>query len=252
MYDALILAGGENNRHLNHYTSQPFEALIEIAGRPMVEFVAEALALSPHVSRIFVAGPAAELKRCSFPNNTVIVDSGRTIMDTIQLGMKALGHENLTLVVTADIPLLTAAAIDDFIMQCASINADLYYPIVTRSDHERRFPGNKRTYVRLREGTFTGGNIFLVNPSIVQKCVQAAEQIIENRKNPFKLCCQLGWTFVVQFLLGTLKLKQVEKRVGEILGIQGAVILSQYAELGIDVDKPSDLELVRNCFSQSC
>ncbi|HML32666.1 nucleotidyltransferase family protein [Sporomusa sphaeroides] len=252
MYDAIILAGGENNEPLVHYTSQPYEAMIDISGKPMVEFVARALAACPQISRIFVAGPPEELAKCSFPEQTVIVAGGRTIMDTISLGMKALEHERLTLVVTADIPLLTPAAIEDFLAQCAGVQADLYYPIVARSDHERRFPGNQRTYARLREGTFTGGNIFLVNPRIVPHCMEVAERIFANRKNPFKLCCQLGWTFVVKFVLGILKLNQVEKRAGEILGIQGAVIRSQYAELGIDVDKPSDLELVRNCFSQGC
>ncbi|SMC72448.1 nucleotidyltransferase family protein [Sporomusa malonica] len=249
MVDAIILAGGENSKNLNRYTSQPYEAMIDIAGKPMVEFVAEALASSSLISRIFIAGPALELAKCNFPEKAVIVAGGQTIMETISLGVKALGHENLTLVVTADIPLLTPGAVEDFLTQCASVHADLYYPIVTRGDHERRFPGNKRTYVRLKEGIFTGGNIFLVNPKIVPHCMQVAERIIANRKNPFKLCCLLGWTFVVQFIFGTLKLNQVEKRVGDILGIKGAVIRSQYAELGIDVDKPSDLELVRSCFT---
>ncbi|SDF22659.1 nucleotidyltransferase family protein [Sporomusa acidovorans] len=252
MVDAIILAGGENNADLNRYTSQPYEAMIDIGGKPMVEFVARALAASGHISRIFVAGPARELRKCTFPDNTIIVNSGQTIMETISLGMKALSHQNLTLVVTADIPLLTPTALDDFLNQCAGIEADVYYPVVTRSDHEQRFPGNKRTYVRLQEGTFTGGNIFLVNPRIVPQCVEIAERIIADRKNPFRLCCHLGWTFVVQFILGTLKLKQVESRVSEILGIKGAVIRSPYAELGIDVDKPSDLDLVRNCITQSC
>ena len=251
MYDAIILAGGENSEHLNRYTSQPYEAMIDIAGKPMVELVASALAASSQVSRIFIAGPVGELATCSFPDKAVIVAGGRTIIETISLGMKALGHENLTLVVTADIPLLTPTAVEDFLSQCAGIQAELYYPIVTRSDHEYRFPGNKRTFVRLQEGTFTGGNIFLVDPKIVAQCMTVAERIIVNRKNPFKLCCLLGWTFVVQFLFGRLKLKQVEKRAGDILGIKGAVIQSQYAELGIDVDKPSDLELVRSCFMQS-
>ncbi|CQR72835.1 2-C-methyl-D-erythritol 4-phosphate cytidylyltransferase [Sporomusa ovata DSM 2662] len=252
MYDAIILAGGENNEHLHRYTAQPYEALIDIAGKPMVEYVAEALATSSHVSRIFVAGPAEELGKCSFPEKAVILSGGQTIMETISLGMKALGHENLTLVVTADIPLLTAAAIDDFLRQCASVNADVYYPVIAQCDHERRFPGNKRTYVRLKEGTFTGGNIFLVNPRIVPQCVQVAEQIIANRKNPVRLCFLLGWIFVVKFIVGSLKLTQVEARVSDILRIKGAVIRSPYAELGIDVDKPSDLELVRICFAQTC
>ena len=79
--------------------------------------------------------------------------------------------------------------------------------------------------------------------------MEVAERIIDNRKNPLKLCCILGWSFVLAFLLGSLSLVKVERRVSEILGIKGAVIQSDYPELGIDVDKPSDLELVRTVFS---
>jgi hypothetical protein len=55
----------------------------------------------------------------------------------------------------------------------------------------------------------------------------------------------MGWTFLFQFVIGLLSLKGAERRVSEILGITGAVIQSSYPELGIDVDKESDLELVR-------
>ncbi|BBB90306.1 MAG TPA: nucleotidyltransferase family protein [Methylomusa anaerophila] len=249
MHDAIILAGGENSKHLSRYTEQSYEAMIEIAGRPMVTFVAEALAASPHVRRILIAGPVQQLANCRFPASAIIVNGGRTIMDTIGISIGALGHEEKTLVVTADIPLLTPAAIDDFLRQCSGIEADLYYPIVARNDHERKYPGNKRTYVRLKEGVFTGGNIFLVKPGIVPHCMEIAEKIVANRKNPLKLCRMLGWSFVGKFIFGALKLKEVEARAGELLGIQGAVVLSGYPELGIDVDKPSDLELVRNTFS---
>lgn len=252
MYDAIILAGGENSKQLSKFSPQPYEAMIEIAGKPMVAFVAEALSASQHVERIFVVGPVKELTRCKFPNNTFIVESGKSIIETIKIGMEALGHQRKVLVVTADIPLLTADAVNDFLVQCAAIDADLYYPIVQREVNNRCYPGNKRTYVRLKEGTYTGGNIFLVNPAIVPQCVAVAERIIDNRKNPFKLACILGWKFVFQFIFGTLSLGNVEKRVSELLGIKGAVVCSQYPELGIDVDKPSDLELVKSAFSAQC
>lgn len=252
MYDAIILAGGENSKHLSKFSPQPYEAMIEIAGKPMVSFVAQALSASQHVDKIFVVGPVKELSRCEFPENTIMVESGPTIIETIKLGMEALGHQRKVLVVTADIPLLTAEAINDFLVQCDKVEADLYYPIVKREVNNKCYPGNKRTYVRLKEGTYTGGNIFLVNPAIVPQCMVVAERIIDNRKNPFKLACILGWKFVVQFILGTLSLEGVERRVSELLGITGAVVNSQYPELGIDVDKPSDLELVKSAFSTQC
>lgn len=250
MYDAIILAGGENNKRLNTYTPESYEALIEIAGKPMVTFVAEALAQCRKVKRIFVLGPIAELAKYSFPDNTHFAESGSTIAETIRLGMAALGHSERVLVATADIPLLTSEAVEDFLLQCANVEADLYYPVVPQEINERRYPGNKRTYVRLKEGVFTGGNIFLVNPAIVSHCMDVAEEFIARRKKPLKLCCMLGWSFVIRFFLGTLTLKNVEQRVAELLDIRGAVIQSPYPELGIDVDKPSDLELVRTVFSR--
>lgn len=248
MYDAIILAGGENNKRLIACTPYCFEALIEIAGKPMVTFVAEALAASSHVDRIFVLGPAAKLRSCPFPPNTYILDGGETIIETIRLGMAALDHSRKVLVATADIPLLTAEAVNHFVAQCAISEADLYYPVVPREVNERYYPGNKRTYVRLREGVFTGGNLFLVQPAIVERCAKVAEKIIANRKNPLVLCHMLGWSFVARFLCGALSLPAVEKRASELLGVKGAVVLSPYPELGIDVDKPSDLELVRAAF----
>lgn len=249
MYDAIILAGGENNRQLSQCAPQPYEALIEIAGKPMVTFVAEALAASSHVKRIFVVGPAAELANCGFPENTVVVQGGNTIMETILIGMKAIDCKSHVLVATADIPLLTPDAINDFILQCGPAKLDLYYPIVNREVNERFYPGNKRTYVRFKEGTFTGGNLFLVNAAIVPDCVQLAEKIIADRKNPFKLCCLLGWEFVLKFIIGKLQLHEAEARVTQLLRISGKVVHSGFPEVGIDVDKPSDLELVRSAFS---
>lgn len=251
MHDAIILAGGENTKQLSKYSSQPYEALIEIAGKPMVTFVAEALAASSQIRRILVVGPADALLACSFPAGTEIVQGGATIMDTIRLGMAALGHKEKTLVATADIPLLTADSVRHFLDQCAVREGDLYYPIVTREVNEKAYPGTRRTYVRFKEGTFTGGNLFLVNPAIVPQCMSIAEKIIANRKNPLKLCHILGWSFVVKFVFGWLRLPDVERRVSDLLGIRGSVIQSPYPELGIDVDKPSDLELVQSTFSVS-
>jgi len=249
MYDAIILAGGENNEPLGQFSSQSYEAMIEIDGKPMVTFVANALAATPQVEKIFVVGPVEQLSQCDFPTNTILVEGGNTISETIQLGMNALGHQRKVLVVTADIPLLTPLAIEDFLGQCRNEDVDLYYPIVSKEINNQYYPGNKRTYVRFTDGTYTGGNIFLVNPAIVPRCLVVAKELINNRKNPFKLCCILGWGFVLRFLIGTLSLSKVKERVAELLGVTGTIIQSPYPELGIDVDKPSDLELVRTTFS---
>jgi len=41
-----------------------------------------------------------------------------------------------------------------------------------------------------------------------------------------------------------LSIKEIEERIEKILHFKGAAIVTPYAEIGIDVDKPSDLDLV--------
>lgn len=248
MVDAIILAGGENNKRFSRYCQEKYPAMIEIHGRPMVCYVADALQKSANVRKIYVAGPAKRLAGCPLPSSAEIVEGGSGIMQTITLAMEALGHQEKTLVATADIPLLTSLAVDDFLGLCAQRQADLYYPVIAKEVYEKRFPESRRTYVRLRNGVFTGGNLFLADPKIVSKCAQVAEGIILNRKNPFKLCCMLGWKFVLKFVSGQLGMKETEERASEMLGIKGAVFESLHPELGIDVDKPDDLKVVEKEF----
>ena len=250
MYDAIILAGGEASGDLKSQSDQPWEALIPFAGKPMVSYVADALAASGQVKRLIVAGSAAALQGCPFPTGAQVVEGGGTIMETVQLAVAALGHSEKTIMATADIPLLTADGVNDFLSRCSVREADLYYPVIAESDHEQAYPGSKRTFVRLRDGVFTGGNLFLFNPAIIPKTLALAEKIVSHRKNPLRLCQIIGWSFVMKFIFGMVSLEQAEKQVSDLLGIQGAVIRSSYPEVGMDVDKISDYETVKAILSR--
>lgn len=245
MHDAVILAGGKNTAALQYMTKEEYEALTSIAGNPMVHYVAAALAGSAHIERVLIVGPKKALEKNSFPDKVSVLEGGATLLETIQCGMAPLDKRRLALVATTDIPLLSTAAVDHFINACQGAHADLYYPIVSKEIHTRQYPNNKRTYVQLREGTFTGGNIFMVNPEIVPRCLDFAQEVIAKRKSPWALCRLLGWSIVWRLMLKKLTITVLEERVNNILGITGQVIKTPYAEIGIDVDKPDDLRLVR-------
>ncbi|WP_346355196.1 nucleotidyltransferase family protein [Azotosporobacter soli] len=251
MYDAIILAGGENKGPLRGCSDQPYEALIEIAGKPMVSFVAVALAAVPEIETIWVVGPAAQLAACPLPPKAKLLEGGASIIETIRLGLAKLEPGRKAIVATGDIPLLTPEAVQEFLRLCRQQAAEVYYPIISRELNDAHYPGSKRTYVRFTDGVYTGGNLFLVDPVVVPRCVAVAEKIIANRKNPLQLCRILGWGFVVRFILGRLSLEKVKDRVAQLLGVSGAVIYSQHPQVGIDVDKPSDLELVRDVFART-
>lgn len=243
---AVVLAGRDNTVRLKECSGEAYEALIEVAGQPMAQHVLDALLSTPGVGRVVVVGPRDALEERLRGEGLEFVERGETLLDNVMLGAGRLaGEEGKVLVVTSDIPLLTAEAVEDFLVRCAAREANLHYPIISRRDTEARFPRAKRTYVRLHEGAYTGGNMMLLDPWVIETCAREAGKFIAARKQPVKLAALLGFSFIVQFLLGRLTLAQAEERVSRLLGIRGAAVVCPWPEVGVDVDKPEDLELVR-------
>ena len=245
--EALVLAGGVKVDSLQEQASETSEALIKIGERIMVDYVVQVLNSSDEVERIAVVGPEELLKNYYRNSETelLLAPPGDSPMGSVRNGMKVLSPRRMMLVVTGDIPLLSVEAVQDFLDKCKGIHADLYYPIVRKETNEQKYPGVQRTYVRLKEGTFTGGNLFLVRPEVVESCFDQAEKLVKLRKNPLALSKQVGLGFIIKLLLHRLTMKETEKRFSKLLGLKGVAIVSPFPEIGIDVDKPSDLELVR-------
>lgn len=242
-FDAIVLAGSSQTGSL-----QPNRALIPIGEKLMVQYVVTALKEAPSVGRIAIVGPVDELKAIYGEHpRIVLAEQGDTQISTLLNGVKALRpkDEDRIIVATSDIPLLSSEAVEDFLQQCAQREGDVFYPIVPKEINERRYPGVKRTYVRLRDGVFTGGNLFLIRAGIIEPCAAKAEELVRLRKSPLALSCQIGPLFIVKYLLHRLSLRETEMKFSKLLGIRGYGIISNYPEVGIDVDKPSDLELVK-------
>jgi MobA-like NTP transferase domain len=168
------------------------------------------------------------------------------MLENLEAGLKALeafGPATRALVVTADVPLLTAAAVRDLFAR--DPGTALVYPVVTERACETAFPGGRRTYARVREGKFTGGNLFLLEPRLVSQFMPKLRQVIANRKNPLALAGMIGAGMLIKFLLGQVRISELEARVSRILGVDAKALISEHAEIGFDVDKADDLEIVR-------
>ncbi|MFH1539902.1 MAG: 4-diphosphocytidyl-2C-methyl-D-erythritol kinase, partial [bacterium] len=144
-----------------------------------------------------------------------------------------------------DIPLATAKMVEDFINACRETEADVYYSMVERSLNEKKYPGMKRTYIKLREGTYTGGNVVLLNPEVLRKQWGTIEQAMALRKSPLKLLGMMGFVFILKFLFKKLSRDEIEKKAGSILGFRVKAVEVADPEIGIDVDKESDYLLVK-------
>lgn len=238
MLNALILAGdrGEDGRS---------KALIKIGSRNMIEYVIESLRDSGCIDKVYIIGE--ELLRHELEGKADgFIKAGNGLLDNLKKGISELKDpEAACLVCTCDIPMVKGEAIRDFIERCQEGNIDLGYPVINKSLNDSKYPDVKRTYVRLKEGTFTGGNMIYINPQIVNKISEKIEKLVEYRKKPLKMGRTLGFMFLVKLALGRLSISAVERKAYETFEIRGKAIQTIYPEIGNDVDKPSDVEFVK-------
>ncbi|WP_158509711.1 NTP transferase domain-containing protein [Limnochorda pilosa] len=251
--DAVVLAGAPNTGRLREVSPAPYEALIEIAGRPMVTYVLDALQGSGQVGRLVVVGPQELDPVVALYRRAERIAPGPDVMANVRAGIEHLGSMNRTdpiLVSTSDIPLLTPEAVDDFLTRCRQMGElDVYYPVVLRERSEAAYPGVERTYMRLKDGVVTGGNLFLLRGDVIDRCGTFLEEAVTLRKNPLRMSRLLGPRVIVKLAVNRLSTDDVARRIYDMLGLKGRAVFTPYAEIGVDVDKPSDLELARTALA---
>ena len=76
----------------------------------------------------------------------------------------------------------------------------------------------KRTYARLKDGTFTGGNLFLLDPTLIGKFLPRLRAVLYARKQPREAGGHRRPAFIFKMLLGQLKIAELEARVSRFWG----------------------------------
>ncbi len=249
-FKALLLAGGKSKPALRKVTGQEYKALITINAlhpKSMIDHTLEILQNSKYISRIFIAAPEELRQQISF-DKKAFTPSGSTLMDTLRLSLPYFQDENHVLVSTCDLPLISSRHIEHFMEDCLAIwGFDIYYPIINKQTYAQSFPDPdlRRIYANLIEGSFTGGNMFLVNPRVVIDCSRIIEQFILFRKHPLKMARILGRRIVAKYLKRYLSIRDLEKMVPDYLkGYTGKAVISD-PEIALDLDKPMQLEALR-------
>ncbi|MGB9880129.1 MAG: NTP transferase domain-containing protein, partial [Anaerolineae bacterium] len=249
-------------------TGCQIQALVPISGRPMISYVLDALRAAKTVSQIFTVGAeplrqevlTSLIERQNFlsavggavsaDKQVVFVPEVGEMLSNIRAGLAAVKTSlpvetgptsGFVLLSTADIPLLTPEAVDDFVCRAAVLNADFCYPIVTKEAVQAKYPSMGRTFVGTKDGVFTGGNLFLLKAEFFDRLAPVVEKVRAARKNPIKLAALLGPATLFLFAIKRISIEQVEKRAARLFGGKLRAVVSPYPEIAADVDKPEDL-----------
>ncbi len=248
--DAIVTAGGipQPGDPLYTYSNGDSKALIDVAGKPMVQWVLDALGDSKKVDNVIVIGlsPKSGLT-CKKPLY-YISNQGRMLSNIVAGVNKALElnkKNEYVLVVSADIPALKADMVDWLVKTCMETKDDLYYGICPREVMDARYPTSNRTYTKLKDMELCGADINVIHVSMATDHLDTWEQLIGNRKSPLRQAAVIGLDTLFQLFTRQFTLQGLVERASQRIGIKGRVLVWDRAEPCMDVDKPHQLEIMR-------
>jgi CMP-2-keto-3-deoxyoctulosonic acid synthetase len=214
----------------------------------MVYWVVKALRESERIDQIYIVGMGPE-DGVDFGTKIIYIPNQNAHFDNIMAGVAAVQEHQpeAEFLVTAsgDIPMLQSQTVDWFVETCEKQDGDLFYSVVERSVMEKAFPDSRRSYVPVVEGKFCGGDLFFVRIAVVHNNEQLVRELLSKRKSPLQQARLLGFKTIIKFLFRRLSIKDAEDLSKRLLNAEGHVVISPHADLAMDVDKPHQLDMVR-------
>jgi len=250
MTPCVVLAGGKPRPELQAAIGHSNRALAVVRGKPMLQHVTDAVrAAQPGATAaITVVGDLPDAVDYSR------LPDGGDIASNLFAGLEMYRKAPFVLIATADLPFLTAPTVAAFVRQATDLaessGAGLIYPVVPVSACYARFPGIRRTALRLRDGEVTGGNLALVRPEFLLTHRERIAAAYAARKSPLRLAFMLG-PGTVGRLIGSqmlsprlLSIAMLEAHVSRLLGGPARALICDLPELATDLDRPADFAAV--------
>lgn len=248
--DAIVTAGGipQPDDPLYLYSKGESKALLDVAGKPMIQWVLDALSGAKNVDNVIVIGLTPKSGVTCKKPLYFLANEGRMLANIVAGVNKVRevnGSAQYVLIVSSDIPAVTGKQIDWLIKTCMETKDDLYYGVCPREVMEARFPESKRTYTNLKDMQVCGADMNIAHIRLAREHLDVWEALIANRKNPAAQAKVMGWGTLFLLLTRQATLANFVDRVSKRIGIKGRAIVWQDAEPCMDVDKPHQLEMMR-------
>ena len=253
-WTAIVLAGERpDGDPLAKGLGVPAKALIEIEGRTMLSRVVRALLDSDRVARVVILAQDTGLISSGEPSDLLsdprvaLMASGNGIASSLRSILGTPDAPWPVLVTTADNALLTGRRVQSF-LSCAG-GCDIGVGVSERSVVESRFPGTRRTWLKFRDGHYSGANLFAFNSDLCLPAIDHWREVEQDRKKGIKLIASFGPSLLLTFLLRRVGFEKGLGMASRKMGLVAKPVVLD-AEAPIDVDKPEDLELVRQILAQ--
>jgi GTP:adenosylcobinamide-phosphate guanylyltransferase len=248
--DAIVTAGGipQPGEPLYAFSKGNSKALIDIAGKPMIQWVLDALSKAKTVDNVIVIGLSAKSDLTCKKPMYFVSNQGRMLANIVAGVNKSLElnkKNEYVALVSSDIPAIKSDMVDWMVNTSMQTRDDLYYGVCPREVMEARFPTSNRTYTKVKDMEVCGADVSVIHVSMATEHLDMWEMLIGNRKSPLRQAAVIGWDTLFKLLTRQFTLQALAERVSERIGIKGRAIIWDRAEPCMDIDKPHQLELMR-------
>jgi len=249
--DVIITAGGipKPSHPLYKYTQGKPKALIDIAGKPMIQWVLDAVSEAKGLGEVTVVGLERSVTLSCDKPLTVLPNQG-SMIGNIRAGVRSILEKRpdteYMMISSSDIPLVPGEMFDWFIEQMQGMHHEFYLNMVTRQALETRFPGIKRRVDRIGNLELRGvADVSILQPKIVMQKDGAAEGIEKARGNLWRQLNFVGFDTLLLLALRQLDLAAFTTRISKKHGVDLHPVICPYAQIAMDVDEPAHLAIMQ-------
>ena len=249
-FHVMLLAGGEKGP-LFETTGYIEKALIPIHGKPMLSHVIAAFHASERVDEIVVVGSSnldsldamTHVRKRIMTGFNVVQNLLHAVTYVKHRLYRSVAEHNGYVISFCDAVFLTPEIIDDTLRTIEELDGDVVMHYVEKSTLEEAGLPTKRTYIPVGGKHYTGSTIYYVKKfSKVLAAIPKLVELRKYRKDPHELLRQIGCQ--------GKDLSEVEQAMSRKLAANVRICISKHARIGLDVDKPNDLELAERMLKQ--
>lgn len=237
----IILAGGERGPLYDKYGVE-CKALLPIHGKAMLDWVVEAYHATGLINKIVVVGPEELDKLDCMKYVDKRVNPASSLVRNVLRGIAYMrwryyrrqpDHPGY-IITFCDAVFLTPEAIADTIKDIQENKHDLVLHYVEKETFEKHNIAAKRTYIPVDGKFYTGTSIYYIKKfTNFIKCVHLLGDLRKSRKDPEGLLGVMG--------LKGCSFKEIQEGLSKRLNRDIGIYISEYPELGMDVDKEADV-----------
>jgi GTP:adenosylcobinamide-phosphate guanylyltransferase len=296
--DAIVLAGTDSNP--KRMIEGQNKAFLEVGGQALVRCVVEALLGASAIGGIFVVGPQDRLQEAlwGLSDRVIIVEQAGQMLSNAWAAIKASeaqyrAHSGSDdplrplLFISSDLPLISAAAVDDFVGRCAHQEShsetkfSMLVGVAEEASLKQFYPGDSRDGIRRPYVNFSDCRVRLANIYVGRPRTLSNQQFLETgfahrKAEKLKNVIVLVWKFLgqaggwraawitlklqltlvasknqgraFQFLRKNNGRERIERSCGDVLGGTVRIVITPYGSLSLDVDNGEDYQVLSQRF----